>query len=183
MPLDSDDNKMSQEEFLKKISDLSSPRPSPMVQPAVMAPDDGRMSQDDFLKYISQIESSGGKNTKHPEVTSGVNAGDRAVGQYGLMPNTIRDTVKRGLASGELPRNMAGLSSHGADLSNIDPASESAVANALAHRVLNKYQDPNMAAYAWNQGTSLSPDQIKQRDFMNSNYVQKFNKVRKLMGK
>lgn len=142
-----------------------------------MPGEDGKMTQEEFLNYISQIESSGGKNTNHPVVNSGVNAGDRAVGQYGLMPNTIKDTVKRGVASGELPQEMSQV-----DPSQMDQSTEQQIAGALAHRVLNKYQDPNMAAYAWNQGTSLSPDQIKGRDFMNSDYVQKFNKVRKMMG-
>ena len=139
--------------------------------------DDGKMSQEEFLNYIQQIESSGGKNLNHPVVQSGVNAGDHAVGRYGLMPNTIRDTVKRGVASGTLPPEMNNI-----DPSQLRPSAEDQIAKALASRVLNKYHDPAMAAYSWNQGTSLSPDQIKQRDFMNSDYVQKFNKLRQMMG-
>lgn len=182
-----DDGKMSQEDFINHLTQLEQ-KPSPMAQAGVTAPseDSQKMSQEDFLNYISQIESSGGKNTKHPIVQAGVNAGDKAIGKYGLMPNTIRDTVKRGVASGDLPSDMSEIASR--DTSGLQnllttyPASETMIANSLAHRVLNKYHDPNMAAYSWNQGTNLTPDQIKQRDFMNSDYVQKFNKVKNMMG-
>jgi hypothetical protein len=184
-----DDQRMSQEDFLNNLSDMSSAKPSPMAQPGVTdnSSPDGKMSQEEFLNYISQIESSGGKNTKHPTVHSGVNAGSNAIGKYGLMPNTVRDTVKRGVASGDLPQDMSEIASRDdAGIKNLlsnYPASETMIANSLAHRVLNKYNDPNMAAYSWNQGTNLTPDQIKQRDFMNSDYVQKFGRVQNMLGK
>lgn len=151
-----------------------------------MPDSNGKMTQEEFLNAISQIESSGGKNTNHRTVNSGVNAGDSAIGQYGLMPNTIRDTVKRATASGELPPDMSEIQNRDSlSLKNMMenyPASETMIANALAHRVLNKYSDPQMAAYSWNQGTNLTPEEIQKRDFMNSNYVQKFNKIKNMMG-
>ena len=196
MPMDNDatqqdDNsgKMSQEDFLAKINQLQSSKRSPEVQPGVVAlPNDGsKMSEEDFLKYISQVESNGGKNTQHPTVNAGVNAGDKAIGQYGLMPNTVRDTVKRGIQSGDIPPEMGEIAQRDnmgiQNLMQNYPSSETMIAHALAHRVLNKYNDPNMAAYSWNQGTNLTPEQIKQRDFMNSDYVRKFGKVQNMMRK
>lgn len=48
-----------------------------------------------MLEAIAQNESSGGENMQHKMVTSGVNSGDTAIGKYGMMPNTIRETLKR----------------------------------------------------------------------------------------
>ena len=48
-----------------------------------------------FLQKTSQIESSGGKRLNHPEIQSGIHSGDSAVGQYGLMPDTIKELLNR----------------------------------------------------------------------------------------
>ena len=50
---------------------------------------------EEFLKHISQLETSGGKNLAHKVVQVGPLSGYSAVGQYGLMPPTIADTVHR----------------------------------------------------------------------------------------
>ena len=126
-----------------------------------------RVQRDNFLNAISQIESSGGKNINHPISNAPLQAGQQAVGQYGLMPNTIQEMARR-------TRGPA----------SITPGSpeEQQIANSLAGHVLNKYQDPNMAAYAWHSGHNLTPDQIQQRDYMNDPYVQKFQKIWKSLG-
>jgi len=52
--------------------------------------DIGTHKHDNFLNSISQIESSGGKNTNHETITSGQHTGHKAIGSYGLMPNTVK---------------------------------------------------------------------------------------------
>lgn len=125
--------------------------------------------RDDFLNTISQIESSGGKNLNHPISNAPLQAGQKATGQYGLMPNTVDEMMKR---AGRAPASVV---PGGAD--------EQLVANQLADRVLNRFQDPNMAAYAWHSGHNLTPNQVQARDYMNDPYVQKFQKLRGLLGK
>lgn len=127
-----------------------------------------RVQRDNFLNAISQIESSGGKNINHPISNAPLQMGQQAVGQYGLMPNTIQEMEHR---AGRSP-------------ATVEPGSpdEQQIANQLAGHVLNKFQDPNMAAYAWHSGHNLTPEQIQERDYMNDPYVQKFQKIWKSLG-
>ena len=48
-----------------------------------------------FLKNISQIESRGGEDMNHPEIKSGIHKGTKAIGRYGLMPNTVGEVLNR----------------------------------------------------------------------------------------
>lgn len=48
-----------------------------------------------FLQAIAHVESSGGKNIDHPTVTYGINKGTKAIGLYGIMPITIKETIHR----------------------------------------------------------------------------------------
>jgi hypothetical protein len=50
---------------------------------------------DEFLQAISLNESSGGKNLNHQTMRSGIHKGDTAIGQYGLMPNTVKEMSNR----------------------------------------------------------------------------------------
>ena len=141
--------------------------------------------RDAFLKAISQIESSGGTNLQHSTIQSGPQAGQTAVGQYGLLPNTINELNNRtrlqqlntpgGMSQPVPTRGPASVSTN-SDL-------EQQYANQMADRVLNKFKDPAMAAYAWNKGHNLTPDQVQARDYMNDPYVQKFQKIWDRVGK
>ena len=57
--------------------------------------DDQKQKVQRFLKTIQMIESSGGKNFNHPEIESGIHEGHRAIGNYGLMPNTVQEIATR----------------------------------------------------------------------------------------
>jgi hypothetical protein len=46
------------------------------------------------LKAIARVESSGGKDTEHADL-SGIHAGEKAYGKYGLTPVIIRETVSK----------------------------------------------------------------------------------------
>lgn len=48
-----------------------------------------------LLEAIKANESSGGQNLQHIPITRGVNAGDTALGQYGMTPNTMREMLNR----------------------------------------------------------------------------------------
>lgn len=142
-----------QEDLLKEKLDMMNPE---------------RVHRDNFLNAISQIESSGGKNLNHPISNAPLQMGQQAVGQYGLMPNTIAEMAKRN-------RDPAAVITPGSQ-------QEQQVAQQLAQRVLGRFPDPAMAAYAWHSGHNLTPDQIQQRDYLNDPYVQKFQKIWKSLG-
>jgi len=135
-----------------------------------------------FLTKIKQVESSGGINTNHPVIKSGIQAGDRAAGSYGLMPNTVHEIINRMRIHGTLTPELK-------QLNNLDPNTlkntieknpnlEEQLAEHLAQRVLDRQQDEEKAAFSWNQGHNLTPEEIEKRDYKNSDYVKKFNKVK-----
>lgn len=144
-----------------------------------------------FLEVIKMIESSGGKNTDHKEMDSGIQAGTAAMGSYGLMPNTVKEMSKRmkspspeATQFAQLPPEQMGQS--------LTPDVENAYAQALAQRVLNRQSgDEEKAAYSWMYGHNLKPHQVEERGYQTDPYVEKYNmykaqmfpKVRQLIGK
>lgn len=47
-----------------------------------------------MLDTISDVESSGGQNTNHSAVGSGINRGSHAFGKYGLTPSLVKETIR-----------------------------------------------------------------------------------------
>jgi hypothetical protein len=142
-----------------------------------------------FLKLISLIESSGGKNVDHKQMKTGLHKGDSAMGQYGLMPNTLKEITNRrrlqhrlgpddGIMSQVDPKNWK-------QVIETQPLIEQNYAADLAERVIKKAGgDLEKAAYMWNQGHNLDPSKITEEQLAGSGYVKKFkdfNKVEKLL--
>lgn len=132
---------------------------------------------DSFLKKIAQIESNSGTNFNHQEIKTGPQKGQTAIGTYGLLPNTVDEVITR-----SKDPELKDLSNMDADQQKeyleANPDKERLVARHLAEHVLEK-QDGNQAkaAFAWNQGHNLSPEEVEKRKYQDSDYVQKFNKV------
>lgn len=132
---------------------------------------------DDFLSKIAQIESANGTNFNHKTIKSGLQKGQTAIGTYGLLPNTVDEIVNRSkdpalkeLKDMDPDEQKAYLESN--------PDKEQLVARHLAEHVLSKQGgDQEKAAFAWNQGHNLSPNSIEARDYEDSDYVKKFNKI------
>jgi len=139
---------------------------------------------DNFLKIISQIESSGGTNFNHRPITQGIQSGTTAAGQYGLMPNTIRE-IEHSAANSGYP-----LSNKAFDISQLpadkmkqqieaNPQVEGEFAQRLADKVLTEFPNEQEAAYSWKYGHNLEPKEVEQRDYQNSDYVKKYNRFKK----
>lgn len=141
-----------------------------------------RFERDLFLDTISQLESSGGKNFDHPEMQHGIHEGHQAIGRFGLMPNTIKEIVNRSAREGQATEPMRSLASEPPSeikrTLEADPEMEKYFADQLAKKVLGKQKDQEKAAYSWHQGHNLSPKQIDERDYTNSEYVKRFRKLR-----
>lgn len=115
----------------------------------------------EFLKKMSLIESSGGKNTDHPEVTTGVNAGTSAVGDYGIMPLTAQNLDKKYGINQLQDMNPDEVSDKLSD----NPELQQRLAETFASKLLS--QNPTeTAAYKWQYGQNSHPDpeQIDQSD-------------------
>ena len=138
-----------------------------------------------FLKIISQIESSGGKNYNHPLIKKGPHTGHRAIGKYGLMPNTVSEIINRirmsGASTPEL-QNLSKLDPHVLKTTlETNPEIENKLAEALAQRVLEKQQDEEKAAYSWFQGHNLSPERIEEEPYKEHDYVKKYNMYKNML--
>lgn len=143
-----------------------------------------RVRRERFLDLIQQIESSGGKNVNHPTMRSGIHEGHRAIGGYGLMPNTVKELGKRMEREGSITpeiREIANIEDPQLMKAGLEsrPEIEKVLAERLARKVLRKFPSEEQAAYSWNQGHNLSPEDIKKRDYENHPYVQKFKRLKK----
>ena len=139
----------------------------------------GKHPMDRFLWNLMQIESSGSKNVKHPVIKYGQSKGDRAIGRWGLLRNTIVEFNRRAKAHGKLAPEREALETMGrdkiAETFRHNPQLELDIARDVAHFV-TKRQKGNMhaAAYAWNNGHNLHSDEVPQDIHTSSDYVSKF---------
>ena len=139
-----------------------------------------------FLSAISQIESSGGKNTNYPVITSGVSKGERAVGNYGLTPDTL-DTLnvnnKTAHTFGpdqnitnQLDNNELG------DFMKNNPRVDDNYAQQNANKLFKKArEDDDQAAAMWNKGYNVKPSQLDPDALDQNDYVQKFRKLKQML--
>lgn len=143
----------------------------------------------EFLEKIEQIESSGGQDTNHPIVTKdNLQQGTRAIGRYGLMPNTVKELVNRRRVRGTVSPDMI-------DVANLppeemkakieaNPEMEDQFANDLANHVIQRQGgDEDKAAYSWQMGHNLTPDEITPDALENNNYVNKFRRLAPMINK
>lgn len=128
------------------------------------------MDREQFKKIISQLESSGGKNLEHPEIQSGIHEGTKAFGEFALMPATAKEFARR-INMNDI-KNMEPNEVNKYLESN--PDKEEKLINAAMDYVLKKQNDPLKAAYSWNMGHNLKPEQIEQRNYLENPYVKKF---------
>lgn len=133
-----------------------------------------------FLDKIAMIESSGGKNVNHKTMEGGIHKGTAAIGRYGLMPNTIKEIVKRERLSGNEDPELEMLEMLEPDelteYVNTNPEIEDRLAKSLAQRVLGRFPSEEQAAYAWNMGHNLTPEKLQERGYESHPYVQKYQK-------
>lgn len=141
-----------------------------------------------FLDIISQIESSGGKNFAHRPITEGIHAGTSAAGTYGLMPNTMREISSRSLQE-EMPLSEEALNVSELPAQRMkqeierQPGLEKEFAERLADRVLTRYPTEEEAAYSWMYGHNISPQEMQERPYEESDYVKKYKRFKsKLFG-
>ena len=142
-----------------------------------------------FLQKIETIESSNGQNTNHPVITApNLQQGTSAIGRYGLMPNTIRELVNRRRLRGTASPDMMDLSQAPPEVIKArleaSPELEDQFANDLANHVIRRQEgDPDKAAYSWQMGHNLTPDEITPDQLNSSDYVNKFRRLGPMIDK
>lgn len=138
--------------------------------------DDGKLNplqRKAFLRALMENESSGGKNLEHPLMKTGIHSGDRAVGRWAIMPETIKEVA----GSSKNPKIRELLKkdkSEYNDLINKNPELEEQIVNELLNKVDEKFPTVDQKAYAWNQGHNISPEKLTEESVEKNPYVQKF---------
>lgn len=155
----------------------------------------GDSDQDKFLQAVQGVESSFGNNTNHKVMEHGIHAGERAVGTYGLMPNTVRELANK---ISNPDTNLGKQLPYKTDFSDIkalskldgegmseevanNPELETKLARLLQMDVGARSEGPEDAAFRWNQGHNIPKGKVTPERLENSDYVHKFNNIRKLL--
>lgn len=123
------------------------PQPSAQQMSAQQA---NQYSSKRMLNAMRQVESSGGKDINHAKATNG----QTAIGQYALMPDTIRDTVKMNPdLKRHHPRVLALQNKDMAHYLQDNPELEQQVAERHLSRLEHHFgHDPATLGYAWLNG-------------------------------
>ena len=146
---------------------------------------------DNFLSAISTLESSGGKNTAHKKLDSGLHEGHSAIGSFGIMPNTFRNIVSslgnkesklRAKLGPEYKDDEFEFVSRLPDRAleqtlKSRPDLQLRAARYLAEQLHDIHSgDPDKMAYGWRFGTNRASDKITPKMLEGSGYVQGFRK-------
>jgi hypothetical protein len=102
------------------------------------------------------------------------------------MPNTVKEIVNRMRMSGQITPEIA-------ELNKLDPVKlketiesnpeiENRLAESLAQRVLSRQPDDEQAAFSWNQGHNMTPEDVAATKYKEHDYVKKFNKYKTEVG-
>lgn len=125
-----------------------------------------------MLRTIAQVESNNGANTNHPTASNG----ETVFGKYGLMPNTIKDTIKghKDLAA----KHGKALALNGQQLQNYmhdNKGLEDLIADRhLSHMEHVLGNNPEHLGYGWLNGAQGTLNAIRQKkDIKNHWHVRK----------
>ena len=146
------------------------------------------MDKKQFLDLIRQIESSGGKNLDHDTLNYGMHKGDAAIGEYGIMPKTANEFIRRRELRGQYGPDEALMSKMSPEeltefLKDQDRVEQN-LAEDIADRVLTRSKgDVEKAAYMWNQGHNKLASSVDTQDLDSSDYIKKFRSLRNSLNK
>ncbi len=139
-----------------------------------------------FLEKIKMLESSGGLNTNHETMETGIHKGQSAYGSYGLMPNTIQELVNRKRLETGLDPDYESLDKHSPDevkaILQQKPDIEERLAQQLAERLFNKNIEDEKAAYGWKMGHNIPVEKITPEKLNSNEYVNRFRSLRQKLG-
>jgi len=113
-------------------------------------------SSQKMLSAIAHVESSGGRNTKHAAGGGAIHGAEHAYGKFGLMPETIRETI--GMHRDLSAKHGKATMLRGKDLHHYmqdNPGLEDVVATKHLKRLEHHFgRKPADIGYSWLQGVS-----------------------------
>lgn len=128
-----------------------------------------------FRKLISKLESSGGVDTDHRTLSSGMHKDTTAMGEYGLMPVTAQDLAKR-------DKDPVGLILKGLAPQLVKPVLEDnpqkydELVNRMIDRVQRHGGDPVDQYVRYNFGQNLNNAEVSQIKQDNPNFINKIER-------
>jgi hypothetical protein len=146
-----------------------------------------RSKLQDFLEKISFLESSGGKNVAHKRMLAGPHAGEAAMGQYGIMPNTAEEFITRRKRRGQFGPDENIMSQMSPEQLTEFLAQQKRIEQNLAqdigeHLLRRTGGDEEKAAYMWQMGHNLDPKKITPETLERSERVQRFRRTKEMIG-
>ena len=151
---------------------MSSPTKEPST-PAHVAVHQQKVNYDSkrMLNTIAAVESGHGKNTQH-KPAGGIHGGESAFGKYGLMPNTIRETIQM---NRDLKQKYSkAVSLKGDDMRRFmedNSGLEDAVAQKHLQRLEHHFgKNPAKIGYAWLNGIRGTYKANKDKTDINSHW-------------
>lgn len=126
----------------------------------------GGSSVEDIMENIKRIESSGNYQARGPKVTSGMYAGEQALGAYQIMPGNLPSWSKEALGR-EVTEDEF--------LSN--PEIQDQIARYKMQQALDKYGNPEDVASVWFTGQPLAKaggDIADVTGTTNNEYIRRF---------
>ena len=119
-----------------------------------------------IVNAISMAESSGGKNTNHPLVKKGMYKGQRAIGEYAIMPGNVSQWTKQAL----------GYEMSVEDFKD-NPDAQAYVTEYKINEYYNKYGTVEDAASVWFTGKP-----VKEAGNVSDGYTTAPEYLQKFMG-
>lgn len=135
-----------------------------------------------FKDVIRMLESSGGKNTKHKTIQSGLHEGDTAGGDYGIMPNTMDEMLNRNPIPFS-PKHVKKLKALEPDQKKQLIEQDSSFQELMADRVYDKIKDTvgddelkQAAAWTYGHNRPAKDPFYTSGKYLDTDYVKKYKK-------
>lgn len=130
-----------------------------------------------FQKALAMIESSNNHKALHDEQQSGIHAGDRAIGAYGLMPNTLNEDINKNKSLAQYKSRLPATENQEIynKLQN-DPKLQDDIAEQKIANMSDDFQTPEEVRYAWRYGPNAGKRKTLE-DIKSDKDVMKFMDV------
>lgn len=135
------------------------------------------MDSDKFKKLISFLESSGGTDTDHKTMASGMHKGTSAMGEYGMMPNTAQQMAKTNIRDNKntpLDDVVANIDpSQVEEVLSDNPNKTKEYVKAYMDKVLNSSDSMKDASTKWMTGPNASDATVRRVEQKNPGRLDK----------
>lgn len=122
-----------------------------------------------FKRIVSMLESSGGRNVDHKTAPDPLHEGDKAYGEYGLMPKSVQTQARRNIRDGVAQPIDYAIKDSDSNLvkemlKNNKDAEDYYTDTMLGKSLSRSKGDPEEAYYRWVYGDNANIEKAKQEN-------------------